>query len=101
LKNVGPEISSIASTWPIQPIYIVKEFVPETSPIVSTWPVNPIYIMKEVAPKTSPAASTWPVQPIYMIKKVAPEFPYYLHMACTAYIQSVSKLNGKRQRDSV
>jgi hypothetical protein len=87
-KKLGrPETSPGASTWLVQPIYMVKNVSTETKPRVCTWPVQPVYMIKKVAPETSHTACTWTLQPIYMMKKLVPRLPLKpLHGLYSLYI---------------
>jgi hypothetical protein len=58
----------------------MKKLCPETSSIACTWIVQPIYVMKEVGPKNYPTTYNRDE------KSLSRKFPYSVYMAFTAYI---------------
>jgi hypothetical protein len=45
MKILCPETSPTAYTWPVQSIYVMKEFGPETSSTACTW--STVYILDD------------------------------------------------------
>jgi hypothetical protein len=70
MKKFSPETSSTASTWTVQPIYMIKDG-PENSPTACAGPIQSIYMMKKVGPDISPRDSTGlpriPLEPLHFL----------------------------------